>query len=457
VVIAGLCFLSLGAGLQAAPFPESLTRYTTISRAHEEKIDLLIEAIDNDDTKSFEHLLTQGVDINGTSLEGWTPLGYAAAEGKLRYVKRLLEKGAKVNAPGYDRQSPLMAAAREGHLPIVELLVEKGASLQEAREEQSALASAAREGHLAIVRYLLPKSPTLSGEQKVDFLLMAIDEDHKELFDFWLSQGADINGVGQGDRTPLGFAAEEGRLAYIKELISKGANINHPQGDERMPLLGAAREGKLAVVEVLLEAGTQVDQSSANGTTALSVAAREGHVKVVEYLLSKGANLNKANREGWAALHLATVEGHTELMKRLIRAGADKEAAISTEWTNINLRSGRRVIMQGWTPLLLAIEEEKIEATQVLLEAGANVQVGVEKTVYLLEGEFEKQKKSAGSLLYVATGWTPLMEAVEKQNLSLVKLLLAKGADKNAQTTQGMSAQSIAREKGNKAIIDLLK
>ncbi len=49
------------------------------------------------------------------------------------------------------------------------------------------------------------------------------------------------------------------------------------------------------------------------------------------------------------------------------------------------------------------------------------------------------------------------MEAVEKQNPALVKLLLANGADKNAQTKEGMSAGSIAGKLGNKEFINLLK
>jgi ankyrin repeat protein len=212
------------------------------------------------------------------------------------------------------------------------------------------------------------------------------------------------------------------------------------------------------VVEVLLEAGVQIDQASANGTTALSMAAREGHGKVVAYLLKKGATVNKTNQDGWAPLHYATAEGHTSEMKQLIKAGAKLELPISNEWTNISMRGeSRRIIMGEWTPLMLAIEEEKPEAAEVLLTAGANVNVKVDKTVFLLGGDWKDRENSPGKLLYVASGWTPLMEAVEKQNLLLVKLLLSKGADKNAKTKQGMSVKDLAQEKGNKAIMDLLQ
>jgi ankyrin repeat protein len=458
MLIAGLSLL-MAAGMKTVPKPSSkiLVVQTSLNKADTEKVDLLIKAIDEEDEKLFNYLLKQGVDVNGSSSEGWTPLGYAAAEGRLTYVKLLLEKGAKVNLSVDDRHTPLQAAAAEGHLEVVKLLLEQGAALDAQIDKQTALSLAAREGHMEIVRFLLPKSPKLTQQQKVDLLLSAIDENQEELFEYWISQGADINGIGEGGWTPLGFASQEGRLTFVKSLIAKGAKINYPSGDDRMPYLAAAGEGKLAVVEVLLEAGWEVDQSSANGTTALSMAAREGHGKVVDHLLSKGANVNKANSEGWTALHFATAEGHAQLMKKLIAAGAKLELPISSEWTNISMREGRRVIMSGWTPLMLAIEEEKLEATQVLLDAGANINVGVDKTVYALEGDWEEQKATRGKLLYVASGWTPLMEAVEKQNLPLVKLLLSRGADKNAVTKQGMSVKSIAQEKGNKEIMGLVQ
>jgi ankyrin repeat protein len=458
VLVVGIGFLTT-ASIQATPAGAStaLSLEKGSKEKDQEKVDLLLEAIDEEDEKLFNYMLKQGVDINGTSSEGWTPLGYAAREGKLSFVEVLLEKGAKINQVTRDGHHPLLAAAGEGHVEIVKLLLAKGASANVKQEGNTALFVAAREGHTAIVRLLLPLNPPLKGEEKVDLLLSAIDENQQELFEYWLSQGADLNGTGRDGWTPLGFAAEEGRLVFVKSLIAKGANINYPSKDERMPYLAAAGEGKLAVVEVLLEAGVKADQSSENGTTALSMAAREGHGHVVDYLLSKGANVNKANSEGWTALHFATTEGHTEQMKRLITAGAKLELPISTEWTNISMRSGRRVIMGGWTPLMLAIEEEKVEAAEVLLEAGANVNVKVDKTVYALEGDWQNQKVAQGKLFYEASGWTPLMEAVEKQNLALVKLLLSRGADKNAQTKQGRSVKSIAHENGNKQIMSLLE
>lgn len=422
-----------------------------------EKVDLLIRAIDDEDEKLFAYLLKQGVDINGTSSDGQTPLGYAAAEGRLEYVKLLLEKGAKANQGDRDRHTPLIAAAAEGHLEVVQLLLEKKIYTDKLAEINKAFSLAAGEGHFAIVKFLLPLQPKLTAAKKVDFLMNAIDEDQLELFNFWLSQGADINGTNNDGWTPLGYAAGEGRTKFVKLLIERGAKINHPLDDDRQPFLVAAHEGQLEAVEVLVAAGAGVETSSEDGTTALAMAAHEGQLAVVNYLLTKGAKPNKANNDGWTALHFSASEGQVNVMKQLLAAGANIELPVSTTRTNWNNHEGRRIIMRGWTPLLLAIEEEHVESTKTLLEARANVNIPVEKTVYTLAGDWYNKNTQTGQLLYVATGWTPLMEAVEKQNLPLVKLLLEKGADKKVLTKEGITAGSIAEKLRNREIIRLLK
>ncbi|MFD3002793.1 ankyrin repeat domain-containing protein [Pontibacter toksunensis] len=293
-------------------------------------------------------------------------------------------------------------------------------------------------------------------KEKVDLFIKAIDDEDEQLFSYLLKQGVNINGTGSEGWTPLGFASEEGRTKFIKLLIDRGVKINQPLNHDRMPLLAAAGEGHLNAAKALVEAGAEVDAASEQGS-ALSAASREGHTQVVDYLFTKGAKPNRANKEGWTALHFATGEGHSNVISQLLKAGSNIESPVSSEWYNLNNGAGTRVIMGNWTPLMLAVEEGHVEAANVLLNAGANVDVRVAKTVYAVEGDYKNMKAAPGKLLYEATGWTPLMEAVEKKNLPLVKLLLSKGADMNAATKEGKSARSIASETGNQEIIESLR
>ena len=57
-------------------------------------------------------LLANGAEINGA---GWTPLHYAAFEGRTAMVKFLLDNGADKNAIAPNEYTPLMLAVRNGH------------------------------------------------------------------------------------------------------------------------------------------------------------------------------------------------------------------------------------------------------------------------------------------------------------------------------------------------------
>jgi len=57
---------------------------------------------------------------------------------------------------------------------------------------------------------------------------------------------------------------------------------------------------------------------------------------------------------------------------------------------------------------------------------------------------------------YAATK-TPLMEASEKDDTEEVQALLAKGADVNAKALFGITALKLAKEKGHKEIVRILK
>ena len=113
-----------------------------------------------------------------------------------------------------------------------------------------------------------------------------------------LDQGADPNGVVEGDGSPLIQAAANGRLDQVQMLIDRGADVNLAvEGDEN-PLMNAAeqghlrdraaarREGRRHPREDLRPRGTQ---GGGEWRTAISQARKNGHTDVVKYLESRGA------------------------------------------------------------------------------------------------------------------------------------------------------------------------
>jgi serine/threonine-protein phosphatase 6 regulatory ankyrin repeat subunit B len=76
-------------------------------------------------------LLDSGASVERTNEKGWTPLHVAAFHGHLEVCRLLLDWEAEVNpVTKRKRNSPLHSAARNGHLSVVRLLVEEGANVE---------------------------------------------------------------------------------------------------------------------------------------------------------------------------------------------------------------------------------------------------------------------------------------------------------------------------------------
>lgn len=69
-----------------------------------------------------ELLIRAGAPINHP---GWTPLHYAAFEGRVELLVRLLAAGAEVNALSPGSSTALMLAARNGHIAVVRRLLQR--------------------------------------------------------------------------------------------------------------------------------------------------------------------------------------------------------------------------------------------------------------------------------------------------------------------------------------------
>ncbi len=156
-------------------------------------------------------------------------------------------------------------------------------------------------------------------------------------------------------RSPLWWAAREGRLADVRALLGRRADVNAQDVDGETPLHCAARWGHASVAEVLLDHGANPDAQARYGATPLHLAVRGVRHEVVAALLTKGARASMQDEFGCTPLHDAAARGDGRSIALLLAAGSDSNARD----------------IHGSTPLHYAAREGQREAASLLSAQGA--------------------------------------------------------------------------------------
>lgn len=108
-----------------------------------------------------------------------------------------------------------------------------------------------------------------------------------------------VNSVDNFNRTPMHYAACNGNLTIIKQLMSTGANLDIQDCDGRTPLIKAVECGHNDIVRLLVNAGAKVDLAdNEHGNTALHYSLLNDNLDAALYIISNAMNIdyNKCNR-----------------------------------------------------------------------------------------------------------------------------------------------------------------
>lgn len=156
------------------------------------------------------------------------------------------------------------------------------------------LHTAATVGDLARVRALVERDPGSVASYSSDGfppLGLAAYMGHREVVEYLLSHGADVNQTG---RNPGRFTALTGAVAtryrdVAEVLLRAGADPNYSYSGGLTPVLEAAAHGDLEMLELLIAHGGDASAETEQGKTAISLARENGHPEAVEFLQKRGA------------------------------------------------------------------------------------------------------------------------------------------------------------------------
>lgn len=429
--------------------------------------DPLIAAARQGDAEAVAALLESGADVDVALGDGMTALHTAIDRGHLEVVDVLLAAGASVRAETRIGQyTPLHLASRRGHGAIVSRLLEAGA-------DPNAVTTNSRVTPLHLA------AQAINGGEAVQALL---------------DRGAEVDPreVSAG-QTPLMFAAAANRPGAVRELLARGADpslstevvdvirnvatdraassllretidgFREAEGGERgwQPSPEQVQEAIRLQRDFLLsdQAYGEVDPADlaqrrpdypggpeverppyretlvgvTGGMTALLHAAREGHIEAASALLDGGADIDQVSGgDRTSPLLMATLNGQFDLAMTLIERGADPNLAATTDGAAPLFAA----LQTQWAPKSnypqpRAHDNQKtgyVEVVAALLEAGADPNMRLNTHLWYWEYQLTK-------IGLDLKGATPFWRAALAQDIPVMRMLVAHGADPEIPTS----------------------
>jgi ankyrin repeat protein len=201
-------------------------------------------------------------------------------------------------------------------------------------------------------------------------------------------------------------ANDKDRVAQLIATDPKASRARNPGGISA--LMQARYENRLEIVELLRRAAGELDVFESSAL---------GDVVQLNQRLGKDVGLVKArSADGFTPLHLACFFGHLDAAKALVAHGADP-----------NANSPARIAV-----IHSAAASRNAELLKLVLQAGA-------------DPDAQQQR-----------GYTALHEAAMHNSVERAQALLDAGATPGIKSDEGQTALDMARQSGNKEVVELL-
>jgi len=390
----------------------------------------------NGDYATVQSLLQKKADVNAPQADGATAIQWAAYQDDLKLADLLLAAGANPKTPNRDGATALQLASTRGSAAMIAKLLKAGADPNERGVHgETPLMYASRSGRVEAIQVLLDHGADVNAKETLrgtTALMWAVEQDHVDAVNLLLRHGADVAAVSAPD--------SKGGTAYLAPTVAQRAE------QEKFFRRGTGGKAKDLDAAALAKAFGQTTNTKGGGLTALILAARQNCLDCAKLLVAAHANVNQTTRYGWTPLLTAVQNRHYKLGAFLLDHGADPNIANNGGWTPLYIAVDNRNIEGGDYPVRDP-DMDHLDFIKLLLAHGANVNArvcGMESTPGHCKGDSTETRTIFVMQWLYEDGATPFLRAAQSGDVTVMKLLLAHGADPKIATTNSDTALMVA-------------
>ncbi len=349
---AGL-FDAAESGDHAAAIRLASVKGANVNAAGPDGTTAIMYAAANNDLELVRALIKAGANVKLANQLGTSAITEAAIIGSAPIIDALIKAGADPNFRTPNGETPLMAAARSGKVDAAKVLISAGADVnaKETWGGQSAIMWASAQSQADMVKFLASKDAILNDHGKVNQWERKIIQEPRP---------KDMN---KGGFTPLHYAAREGCVACVENLLAAHADPDSEDPDRETPLLLALENLHFDTAAVLIQGGADLDKWDLFGRSPIYMAAD------VSTLPMKG--------NGAVAVIPSTDKlSAVDVARMMLERGANPNIQLKRRPPYRDVpqdRGGDNMLAQGATPLLRAARGGDDKFVALLLEYHALV------------------------------------------------------------------------------------
>ena len=293
-----------------------------------------------------------------------------------------------------------------------------------------------------LVKHQLNLPTKYHRKAKVPVICWAASLGKTEVIPLLVKHGASLQEKGENPLTliPLtiiGFAAQNGHLETVKDLIRQGAKSESKYSDE---FYEAAINGQVKVARFLLTEIKNINQKP-DLRDAFFDSVNAAQVEIVKLIAETGIDVNVKNEIGLYTIHFAAWRGHLELVKLLAKNGAKLNLEIESKAESF----------KGKNILHFAAESGNHELVAYLIKQKVNYRPSLHEVTPLHIAASSGYAKIIDQLIAYGAkanelkeGRSPLYMAASYGHVKACELLIKHGANVNYKNEQGDTALSRA-------------